>query len=116
MAKIFVRILLPRPDLPPDTHDTVTLYETAITTAHEKTLNPSHRRFITEHGSQPPFSTLLLASYDADAHFGIATVAFIAPDHRLYLSVHDYWSEDRNSFETFFKDIVLRFAPIHTQA
>ena len=92
----------------------ISQYEEAISDASQKTLNPTHRRFITESGLLPPYSTLLLASYDKENHFGLAAMTFVASNHRLCISVHDYWSDDHILFERFFRDILQRFRPIAT--
>ena len=112
--KIFVKVLVPKSGSGNDIEATINNFDQTIASSHGKTLNSTNTRFVTERGSRPPFSTSLFATFDPAAHFGIASLLFVAVDHQLYFSVHDYWSADRSEFEQFFRTIIHCFTPIAT--
>ena len=112
--KIYVRVILPGAKQRFDLPATIARFEQIVTESGQKTLDPIHERFADEVGSAPPYRTRLIASYAEKSHFGLAAMTFVTLDHQLWVSVHDYWSEGRSSFEQFFRDIFQRFRSIAT--
>ena len=110
--KIFVKVLVPKFGGPNDIEATIARFGQTISSSHDKTLNPTHTQFVSERGLLPPYSTSLFASYDPIANFGIASMIFVTTDHQLYLSVHDYWTEERSAFERLFRSVIHWFTPI----
>jgi hypothetical protein len=107
--RIWIRTLLPKDGAVNNPTQALDSFKDIIATAHCKTLNPTHKCYLEEESSYPPYLTLLIASFDEPAHFGIASILMVTPDHQLHVSIHDYFSENQNAFSKLFRNILTRF-------
>ena len=86
-------------------------FSSVIDRAMEKALGAGTPMFVHHRFEHTDMTAIDIGGYSAKVKFGIFTRVWVSDDFSYYVSIHDYWTPDLDTFKTFSGTLIGSFRP-----